>query len=443
MTREPGTGFAFLRNIGLMMTYRCQAACPHCVVGAGPHRKEEVSLEEAIGWISQMAAYRDGHIAALSLTGGEPFCCFEKLKEATRYAAQLGMVVTTVTNGFWATTVSEAVSVLARLEGLKMIGISADPHHQAFIPFDRVRNAVAAARAEVIVHRRIKVIVRQFLDRGIVAPEDQPQFESLIASAMRVRNSVLAEVLLLAFAIVGGYWLGQRYIAMQVATWYAVPIGDQTQFTAAGYWYLFVSLTIFRFLLVRWYFRLFVWYRFLWQVSRHIRLRLNALHPDRAGGLAFLSGSVFAFAPVLLAHTIGLAGILGGKIWHEGATLPQFKVEIAAWMVFLMLLVLAPLFFFVTQLADAKRTGLREYGIVASRYVADFRRKWIEGHSAKDESLVGTADIQSLADLSNSFEVVREMRLVPFGRATVLRLALLTALPLCPADADDDPARSS
>ena len=84
-------------------------------------------------------------------------------------------------------------------------------------------------------------------------------------------------------------------------------------------------------------------------------------------------------------------------------------------MVFLMLLVLAPLFFFVTQLAEAKRTGLREYGIVASRYVADFRRKWIEGHAAKDEALVGTADIQSLADLSNSFDVVREMGLVPFG----------------------------
>ena len=69
---------------------------------------------------------------------------------------------------------------------------------------------------------------------------------------------------------------------------------------------------------------------------------------------------------------------------------------------------------------------------MASRYVADFRRKWIEGHAAQDEALVGSADVQSLADLSNSFEVVREMRLVPFGRATVLRLAVLTALPLVP-----------
>jgi hypothetical protein len=193
-----------------------------------------------------------------------------------------------------------------------------------------------------------------------------------------------------------------------------------------------VSLMILRFLWFRWCFRLFIWYRFLWQVSRHVPLRLNPLHPDRAGGLGFLSLSVFAFAPILLAQTTALAGILGGKIWYEGATLPQFKLEILAWMALLMLLVLTPLFFFVTHLADAKRTGLREYGIVASRYVTEFRRKWIEGHAAKDEALVGTGDIQSLADLSNSFEVVREMRLVPIGRAALVRLVVLIALPLLP-----------
>ena len=286
--------------------------------------------------------------------------------------------------------------------------------------------------AEVAIHGRLKLTVLHFLDRGIVAPENQPRFESFIASGMRLRNSVIAEVLLLAFAIALGYLVGKRYISMQVATWYAVPIDGQTQVTAAGYWYFFVSLTVFRFLLLRWYFRLFVWYRFLWQVSRHIRLKLNALHPDQAGGIGFLSDNLYAFAPILIAHTVGLTGTFGNKIWHEGAKLPQFELEIAAWMVFLMAIVLAPLFFFVTQLADAKRTGLPEYGLVASRYVAGFRRKWIEGHAAKDEPLVGTADIQSLADLSNSFEIVREMRWVPFGAASVLWLALLTVLPLLP-----------
>ena len=143
---ESRPGIAFLRNIGMMMTYRCQAACPHCVVEAGPHRTEEVSLEEALDWTNQIARYRDGHIKALSLTGGEPFYCFDKLKAVARHGAELGMVITTITNGFWAKSAHEATKLLREVVGLKMIGISADPHHQSFIPFDRVRNAVKAAQ---------------------------------------------------------------------------------------------------------------------------------------------------------------------------------------------------------------------------------------------------------------------------------------------------------
>ena len=202
--------------------------------------------------------------------------------------------------------------------------------------------------------------------------------------------------------------------------------------TLAGYWYVIVSMTIFRFILFRWYFRLVIWYRFLWQVARHIPLRLNALHSDRAGGLAFLSTSAYAFQPILLAHTVALSGFLGSKIWHERATLPQFKLEIVAWIVFLMLLVLLPLLFFVIQLGNAKRAGLRDYGRVASRYVAEFRRKWIDGHAPPEEALIGSSDIQSLADLTNSFAVAEEMRLMPFGRGTVVRLAVITTLPLLP-----------
>jgi hypothetical protein len=286
--------------------------------------------------------------------------------------------------------------------------------------------------AEVIVHRRIKPVVRQFLDQGIVAPQDRPRLESVIGSTMRLRNSVVAEVLMLALAVTAGALFSNHYVLLDVPTWIAVPVDGRMQMTLAGYWNLFVSLTIVRFLLFRWYFRLLVWCYFLWQVSRHVPLQLNALHPDRAAGLGFLSGSVFALAPLLVAHTVGLSGAIASKILHEGATLPQFKLEILAWLVFLMLLVLGPLCLFMTRLAEARRAGLREYGVVGSRYVAAFRSKWIEGHAAQEEALVGSGDIQSLADLANSFSVVQEMRLVPFGRTMVLRLAIVTVLPLLP-----------
>jgi hypothetical protein len=46
--------------------------------------------------------------------------------------------------------------------------------------------------AEIIVYQRIRPIVRSFIDRQIVAPEDYPRFYSAIRSAVRIHNSFLA-----------------------------------------------------------------------------------------------------------------------------------------------------------------------------------------------------------------------------------------------------------
>jgi hypothetical protein len=64
--------------------------------------------------------------------------------------------------------------------------------------------------------------------------------------------------------------------------------------------------------------------------------------------------------------------------------------------------------------------------------VREFDLKWLRGGAPADEQLVGSADIQSLADLGNSFELVRSMSLVPFTRVTVLQLAVITLLPVVP-----------
>lgn len=73
-----------------------------------------------------------------------------------------------------------------------------------------------------------------------------------------------------------------------------------------------------------------------------------------------------------------------------------------------------------------------EYGALTSRYVHEFDRKWLRGAAPQEEALVGSGDIQSLADLTNSIEVIRTMRLFPFDKETVLRVAVVAALPLLP-----------
>jgi hypothetical protein len=285
--------------------------------------------------------------------------------------------------------------------------------------------------SEVIVHRRMRAVVDQFRERDLVVPEQQPSFDAIVAGAMRLRNSVLIEVLLAVLAFTVAYWLWRTQASLSVASWYGTFSDDVISFTWAGYWYVFVSVPIFRFIILRWYFRIFIWYVFLFRVSR-LRLQLNALHPDHAGGLEFLSLSTDAMAPVLVAQTVFLSGLVGNQIWHQGAALPEFKLLIAGVLAFLMLLALLPLTFFAFQLAGAKRIALREYGLLAAQYVDQFRRKWLRGSDTPGNELLGSADFQSLADLGNSYAVAHEMRLLPFSRNAVVRLAVVIALPLAP-----------
>lgn len=283
--------------------------------------------------------------------------------------------------------------------------------------------------AERFIHDWSRGLIRQFLDREIIAAEVRSRFNDITASALHLRNSIPLELMLLVLAF-AGHW-AELTLALNTSAWYGGSVDGRLHFTPAGYWFAWISLPILRFILLRWYFRLFIWYRFLWQAAR-LPLCLNTLHPDRAGGLGFLARSMFAFAPVLLAHTIVLSGAIANRIWHEGARLPDFKLEIAGILLYLLLLVLVPLTFFSGHLLYAKRKALREYGNVASVYVRDFREKWIGGRNPEGERLLGSGDIQSLADLGNSFDIVRETRIVPFGKEQVLSLAIILAAPLLP-----------
>jgi hypothetical protein len=287
--------------------------------------------------------------------------------------------------------------------------------------------------AELVVHQRIRLVVRQFLERNLIPEMARLRFDAAIVSARRLRNSVLAEVLLIALVyIVGVLLVWRHYVALSTAaTWYAMPTAEGLTFSLTGWWYAYVSLPVFQFMLLRWYYRIFIWARFLWHVSR-IELSLIPTHPDRVGGLGFLANVSFAFSPLAVAHGAMLAGVIANRIFYVGATLPEFKIEIAGYLIFVLCLVLGPFLVFAPQLAAAKRTGLREYGTLAERYVREFDVKWLRGGAAANEPLVGSGDIQSLADLGNSFEVVKAMRVAPITRDAVLGLSVAVLAPIVP-----------
>jgi hypothetical protein len=178
--------------------------------------------------------------------------------------------------------------------------------------------------AELIVHSRIRPVVRRFVERRIVLPQDLARFERAIESAIRLRNSVLTELGLFLIVYTFGLLLWQSRVPILAPTWYALP-GGRWHLTPAGYWYVFVSIPILQFILLRWYMRFIIWFRLLWQVSR-LDLNLVSTHPDRCGGLAFLGKSAYAFGPILFAQGAMLAGVVAGRVLYRGGKLAVLQV---------------------------------------------------------------------------------------------------------------------
>jgi hypothetical protein len=284
--------------------------------------------------------------------------------------------------------------------------------------------------AEWVVHLRMRPLVAQFRARGLVRREGLEGYAEAVRRAHRLRNSVLAEIVLLAVVFVSSILSGRfRYAVAFPVSWYVRTGGHQLSY--AGLWFVFVSLPIFQFLLARWGFRLVIWTLFLFRVAR-LPLRPEALHPDKAGGLAFLGATLTAYIPLAAALGVIVSGALADQILYAGAQLINFKMVIGAAAAAALTVFAGPLLMFVPILARTRRAGLLAYGRVGETYARSFREKWIDGPGPADEPLLGTGDIQSLADLGNSYAVAEQMRVVPLTRAGVVEFLFAFLAPIVP-----------
>ncbi len=154
--------------------------------------------------------------------------------------------------------------------------------------------------AEVKINRRIRTMLHEFVNRQVITQAVLPKFERVAESALRLRNSVVIELGLLALVYIAGTFWSRTVLAIHSDTWYVGAAPGGKVLTPAGYWYQFVSLPLVQFIVLRWYFRLFLWGRLLWQISR-LDLNLVPTHPDRCCGLGFMGEVASALAPFLVA----------------------------------------------------------------------------------------------------------------------------------------------
>ncbi|MEG9437785.1 hypothetical protein JAO29_16675 [Edaphobacter sp. HDX4] len=283
--------------------------------------------------------------------------------------------------------------------------------------------------AELIVAPRIAEAAEQFLLTGLVLPKDYKRFDAAIEKGLRLRDSVLAEIVILfiAYAVT---LITYRNLTVHTSTWYSMEMPDGSfQFTGAGWWQLLICVPLLQFLVLRWCWRIFLWFRFLGTVSK-LDLRLFPTHPDEAGGLGFVGEAQRFFGLLLFAYSCSITGVIANQVVYGGTPLQHFAPVVGVWVVFALLLAALPLVVFTPKLLVTKRRGLHEYGALATAYTGSFHQRWIEGHNPEHERLLGTGDIQSLADLGGSYEIIEGMMPIPIDPKALLQLVITALLPM-------------
>jgi len=284
------------------------------------------------------------------------------------------------------------------------------------------------AIAEIVVARGLGVQARQFLISGVVTAEEAVKLEAAEAEAIRLRESIVAEgvilVLAVAIAIIARVVI---QLGSGESTWERTGAG----ITIAGWWYILVSLPILLFFLLRWLWIFLLWSRSLFLISR-LGLELTPTHPDRAGGLGFLGWGLASFALVLMAISAVLSGSFAYEIVHRGSSLNDLKFHIIVFVVLAILVLHAPLLTFTGSLSRCRFRGLLDFGCLIGGHDRAFDEKWLKSPSTNRSGLLGSPDTGSLAHMSTVYEHVARMQLLPFDKKAITVLVASALIPMIP-----------
>jgi len=324
--------------------------------------------------------------------------------------------------------------ILSTIEGTALHGNAHVPLLLDFAAYGRFLLAIPLLiAAEDNVAWQVTASIRHFLASGLVRDEDLPQFESAIKKATKEGNSLAMELTLLflvyVWAAVDHFGAGE--IDHLGFMWQGLTTEAGEQLNLAGWWFRLVSLPLLQFLILTWVWRIAVWSMFLSRTSK-LRLRLNATHPDAAGGLGFLGATHGAFATVAFALGAALSTILAREIVFEKAQAQAFRIPVVAFVILCLLLFLGPLLLFAPMLYSVRRRAIYDYGALAQICSRQFDDKWVKGGELEEKSILQSPDGSSLVNVARSYQLVKGMTIVPFGKSAILQIAVAAAAPILP-----------
>ena len=283
---------------------------------------------------------------------------------------------------------------------------------------------------QIVMEHTFRALARHLRDAGLIAPADLIRLDEVITRLLRVRDSIVPELLIVAAIYVHIAVLFHSRVTV-ARPWEVIGAGVGTHPSLAGWYYGLVSEAIYEFLLWLSVWQWCLWSYFLFRLSR-LDLQLIATHPDHHGGIGFLGLSPVAAAPTALAASAVVGSFWRLEILHHGAHLMDFRLEAIVLLVVILIIFMGPLVFFVPRLGRLRQKGILEYGALAQMHSTDFHRRWIEHRAGHEEEFLAAPEVSTMTDFASSYENIEHMQPFPFDRGAFVALVLAVAAPMLP-----------
>lgn len=279
----------------------------------------------------------------------------------------------------------------------------------------------------------LRDIVKHFLEAKLVKESEQERFSENFAKLQRQRDGRWVDWILLALAYAYIAIVLVQVVPLLPPSWRTMgPEGHRVP-SAAGWWLVLVSWPLYLFALFRLLYRMTLWWRFLWGVSK-LDLQLNAAIPDGAGGLGFLGLSLTPFLWPAFAIAVSVAGMLANAALQAGASIAGYKVLVFVFAGCNVGLFVGPLLFFYLRLWEARRQGQLKHAVLGGRQIRQFEQEWIRKTPERGD-LLSIQDFSAVIDLNSTAYNVRNTSLVPFQWRQIGALIACTLLPFLPVAA--------
>lgn len=292
---------------------------------------------------------------------------------------------------------------------------------------------------ERITDRRLNRLLAGFEESGIVGLESRKDFLAMLETADARTSSGRAELVMLlaAFGLASVSML--HTLQINPDTWLSAGVSTSGPLSLAGWWQLLISMPLFHFLMIRWFWRFGVWTALLKNIAS-LPLQLVPTHPDRSGGLGFLTLFPAMFVPLAFSLSAVVASQALQEILFDGATFEALRATAITWVFFVLVIFVGPLAVFSGPLIRLQERAILDYGELVARYNRDAERQL---HSEDAERRVLDAStISGVADMAAGLDTIYSIKILPIQLWSIIPLALSAIVPMIAVAAVQVPLQS-